>query len=711
MIQKMKLLFALLITAMILLSGCSNPPARERLLQIKEAKEFLEEYPDATIQASYFDQSSFRALQGYAPRECKKIPKKPYWKVTLIAQEAALYLYLDSQTLKVECAHLEAGDECTKNDDCNDNDDSTKDICTGKPKKCVHELKTCRERNGDICEKDEYCEKAFIKAADTERCCPEKCVKPEEDPCKRIECDEHKKCVAGECVLKSCTEFGGTICPEKEYCVQGFIESSDSKRCCPGPCSETDPCTEITCAPHLKCVRGSCVLKTCAERGGQTCKENEKCSANYVNASDTQKCCTGTCLEPSVTPTPTDDECEGVECPEGMKCLGGSCVEKTCLEQNGTKCSEQEYCQGDYLLASDSLRCCSAQCALGQANCEDILRNFTMGVFQDFNDDYIHVEGKNSLQGVSMGLAFMGVLPTTQATQPIAVLGLFTQTGNMAGQFTVNSIAEEFTDLQNNTEKVLATWVKVTGIKTGEPMQVNLLVQGCLANEECQGGQCVEASECQSDSDCNDGLSYTLDKCTGNTCSNIFIEGTDCGNMNFTGLEGSDITSKCFSYAMIECVPARVRIVGDANVILSIIERNGDECTFNYLIEESLTQDIPGEGLDANCVYSISYVNAEHQEGMEMFTVLYLVFLVGGLVEGEEDACSGSLIDFMNTPCSEHCATQGFSFSKCIMNSDLDTYKLCALSEDGYIGKIKDCKIGREQGTCCCANSEGEMLK
>jgi hypothetical protein len=216
--------------------------------------------------------------------------------------------------------------------------------------------------------------------------------------------------------------------------------------------------------------------------------------------------------------------------------------------------------------------------------------------------------------------------------------------------------------------------------------------------------------ECQEDTDCDDGKAFTKDQCSQNICVNTFIEGYDCGSMNFSGFEGSQAVGNCFGTAMLDCIPARTRIVGDNNVIFTIMEQNGDKCKVNYLLEDSPSQDVPGEGLDAECLYSLSYINSEYQEGMEAMLVLYLVFVTGGLGQ-PGDTCQGDLIDFSNTPCSEHCTTEGFSFSKCLLPSDSSTYKICSIGEAGYIGKIASCQAGTSYGTCCCANSEEEMLK
>ena len=101
-----KIAMLISLTLLILASGC-NQPSKEQLLKIKEVQEFFEKHPDATITSNHFDQSHFPTAQAYAPSECKKIPEKAYYKITLSSQEATLILYLDTQSLELECSSLE----------------------------------------------------------------------------------------------------------------------------------------------------------------------------------------------------------------------------------------------------------------------------------------------------------------------------------------------------------------------------------------------------------------------------------------------------------------------------------------------------------------------------------------------------------------------------------------------------------------------------
>jgi len=300
--MKKALLLVLLLSA-VLIAGCTSKDLSKRELEkIQLAKEFFYEYPDAKIHASYFAESAFDTVRGLAPSKCRKIQRKAYWKAMITSENETLYLYLDGKTLELECAYRE-GDKCQKNEDCDDQDPKTSDYCTGKPKKCLHNQKTCADWPGFICTETQECPGNFIEVLDSDKCCPIECT--EIDPCLLADCNADQACIDGECVYKSCGELEGEICDENMYCLKEFVKSSDTGRCCPGPCSETDPCLDVNCLAHLKCVLGRCVLKTCAERGGTACQEDQLCDSDFASASDSNKCCLGPCSGGSATPAPT----------------------------------------------------------------------------------------------------------------------------------------------------------------------------------------------------------------------------------------------------------------------------------------------------------------------------------------------------------------------------------------------------------------------
>jgi uncharacterized protein YkwD len=74
--------------------------------------------------------------------------------------------------------------------------------------------------------------------------------------------------------------------------------------------------------------------KTCLENRGKICGSEEKCSVSLVSASNTNRCCLGTCLK----------------------------LEQTCLEKEGTICKSTELCDAPLNSASDTNLCCLGTC-------------------------------------------------------------------------------------------------------------------------------------------------------------------------------------------------------------------------------------------------------------------------------------------------------------------------------------------------------------
>ena len=76
-----------------------------------------------------------------------------------------------------------------------------------------------------------------------------------------------------ECVQDVSCDNIGEECKTGEDCTGGTIEKTrDVENCCTGKC-----------------------VGTCASQGGYTCSDNEKCPTNYIDASDTIRCCPVEC--------------------------------------------------------------------------------------------------------------------------------------------------------------------------------------------------------------------------------------------------------------------------------------------------------------------------------------------------------------------------------------------------------------------------------
>lgn len=169
----------------------------------------------------------------------------------------------DDGCCQANCSYSNDNDcsnqECQSDSDCEDNDDSTEDSCVGIPKKCENKIKTCEKRAGDICGSAETCSVDYISSLDSTRCCPNTCTMEPVDLCADILCFDNEKCVAGVCVLKTCSELGGKICPTPETCNVSPSTSSDTTSCCTGECE----ISMLECGNDIDCFIAA--TETCSK--------------------------------------------------------------------------------------------------------------------------------------------------------------------------------------------------------------------------------------------------------------------------------------------------------------------------------------------------------------------------------------------------------------------------------------------------------------
>ena len=146
------------------------------------------------------------------------------------------------------------------------------------------------------------------------------------------------QCVGGKMVCIGATETTPEICDCKDNDCDTLVDEDDP---CPTgtkciKCGCRIKCTgdEFGCPKGFACVEGFCIPDECA---GVTCKEGEKCVG-------------GTCVS----------LCAGVNCPDGQSCVGGSCVDNSCY---GKGCNAGEVCvQG----TCQPHPCAKVQCAAGE---------------------------------------------------------------------------------------------------------------------------------------------------------------------------------------------------------------------------------------------------------------------------------------------------------------------------------------------------------
>ena len=168
-----------------------------------------------------------------------------------------------------------------------------------------------------------HCGNGGKPCADNEECYKEKCrvVK-----CKNNKCHSDRKCVNGDCYLKTCADAGGPICKGSDLCrfdtvnKVGKCVSGTEKTC-------ADP-NGSRCADNQRCqinpdLSGTCVFKTCAEPGGPLCVGTTVCRID-------SKTKVGSCVDGLVK---TCADGGGTVCPANQKCqtnadLSGACVSK-----------------------------------------------------------------------------------------------------------------------------------------------------------------------------------------------------------------------------------------------------------------------------------------------------------------------------------------------------------------------------------------------
>ncbi len=230
--------------------------------------------------------------------------------------------------------------------DFNQNNQNTQLKCVSGDNLCLSEcnssndfdcLKSCDELNGFICRPEQQCNAETLISIDSEICCSEECV-------------------SSTVSQKACSDLSGAICSSEEECI-GNLLNVIHEDCC------SDVSGEQTCCDGI-CEQKP---KTCSELGGIICTENKYCSQSWLNATDSYRCCPISCSSTSV------GSCEGVECNGNQKCVNGNCILKTCAEQNGYVCSENEVCEGNSFVAYDTSACCPYSCVAVQTDlCENV---------------------------------------------------------------------------------------------------------------------------------------------------------------------------------------------------------------------------------------------------------------------------------------------------------------------------------------------------
>ena len=177
--------------------------------------------------------------------------------------------------------------------------------------------KTCVEQNGDICEFNERCPDAALRASDANQCC------------------------SVACEALSCSSLSGNLCAANEQCTGTSLESAEGQ-----------------------CCVGSCQKLSCAEQNGVACSAQERCSATTLDADDVDLCCSESCEATSCvgqggSVCTAQQQCSGQsivtpDTPQNAACCLGSCTRKATT----STCNQNTLCEG----WEDAASCVDCQC-------------------------------------------------------------------------------------------------------------------------------------------------------------------------------------------------------------------------------------------------------------------------------------------------------------------------------------------------------------
>lgn len=256
------------VAALLLFSGCVNEEknATDIVKELPEVKAFLAEHPNAEIKAIYLSKEDTATQITDIREQCgSQMKEQSYWFVEIKEGDAKAMIWLDGETKNALCI-IKKGEtvpegECSSNVQCNDQNKCTIDRCSGTPKECSN-AKITECRKGDDC-------------------CPSGCTYSSDKDCpKEDECETNSDCPDADlCTVDNCS---GT--PKK--CSHLRITNCvNNDNCCPSGCSsENDNDCPL-------------VLKPCSDLGGFICPAGTACSGVWLNAKDSDKCCSADCIE------------------------------------------------------------------------------------------------------------------------------------------------------------------------------------------------------------------------------------------------------------------------------------------------------------------------------------------------------------------------------------------------------------------------------
>ncbi len=381
--------------ALAAFSGCVQQDIRPAAAKLPEISACIQQHPEEVMTALFMNKDAVTLMIKDIRSDCgEETPIAPYWYLTLRTDAGVFEFYIDEAVQNVLCVvepkKLPELGECATASECDDADPSTKDECVGRPKKCVNTpINECADNDG-------YCPEGCSYAWDNDCPAVDQCQSDfdciDSNNLTKDTCSGTPKTCHYE--LKSCEELEKYLCEQYEVCDETILPTTDSGICCAVPCSKTESCEGVTCAEEQKCVRGNCIDKSCAERELPLCVPGEVCIGDYFKDTFDIVCCTGECRRPCDSDANCDagEVCDPIQkycivksCSDlggktcnatTEKCTGEKertvdneeccleCTLKTCEQRGGIVCdaTKGEKCSQSAVESFDEPECCLAEC-------------------------------------------------------------------------------------------------------------------------------------------------------------------------------------------------------------------------------------------------------------------------------------------------------------------------------------------------------------
>nr|XP_039267301.1 neurogenic locus notch homolog protein 3-like isoform X3 [Styela clava] len=158
------------------------------------------------------------------------------------------------------------------------------------------------------------------------------CKRPVIDPCATVRCGRYMECKVDQ--------FGAPGC----VCIAGYVPDPEMNGV---GCKRPDPCDNVDCGPHGRCVRnGNCVCNPGYRKVNGRCVD----PCENINCGPNGRCVRGRCIcdrgfvevnRRCVGP------CDGVTCPDNSACSNGNCVCDSGFSKNSDgECIRINPCDG-----------------------------------------------------------------------------------------------------------------------------------------------------------------------------------------------------------------------------------------------------------------------------------------------------------------------------------------------------------------------------